>query len=1164
MKARGFLLVSKLIVLLFILSAHAWAETFCSYPGPDLSPDLLRLTDFTVSGPAPLKAGDTVTVKFILQNYGQNDLNLGKQGLFAAAKDPDNLDRSAGFSYVSGTIKAGESLPVSASLVLDKPGTWSLWPSYQLSLAAGEKLGPDNWHACTLTVSPAALPDLVVAKIGAGPDNRVCVTVKNSGTGALPEGWQAVAGVYFDKVKKGSFDLKTPASVTGGGIAQPGGSATYLLAWKVTAPVTVRVVADAAGNIAEADEQNNASEEKVVPAVIKLPDQIIAPKVLRILSGPAVSQVTQTAALIRWTTDEAGDSLIRYGARSGEYGLVVRDAKSVKEHSLQLTGLKPGTVYQFVVESKDAKGNKAQSRSLSFQTLPPADTAKPAVSLQLPDTLSGIASIAVSARDNVGVDKVAFLLDGKPVFTDFAAPFTWDLDTRELSDGRHTITVRAFDAAGNVTEAVRTGNVRNRFPLNESPVRVRIEKPVSGSEVYGVVEIKASVVQEKGGCIKQAVVKIDGRVVEQQHFSCVRFELPRHLRGVVEAEKSAGAKVSYLWDTRGLPAGETHVIEVEATDEFGNTGHSGIRVTKIDEPRPGFEVSRTVTRRGNCFHVEVTVRNTGTGAEYDARDAVIRDISRGFQAAAFERTPSYDLERSEVAVAKLLPSLPAGGTVTFAYDLVPVLLDPEINDYAVGARTEIEYVDASGRRNTQEYASPYIPGPRTSYPYPLIPQEVGEIFQTVDYLIITDPERLFYYYPAEEVNQLLSAAASLAIHRNGVLGYRRPGTDWFSAQQVKDSVRRWSNRLSLEAALNGYLLIVGETEIVPSFDVPGFNACFNGTGCIHTVRDSDYPYADVCADARPELKVGRIIGENIRELLEPVNASIGVSLGRLGFDRSAALLVSGPEGTWENFVADTDAVGEILQRQCVRVAKVHAEYYTTEKDLLREALVIRGDYECMGEPGHLDGGTPCRKSHPPTNLANLRALITVADAEEVEADRRGVDGDYTIFATACDAGDARGRDVKSGARDKDIIFWNGHGGPGGWGWVLDDFAGACGATNLWVDLPGNQLGFGAKAPVVFAASCLTGNYEAEPGRSVARAFLRHRAAVYIGSTEVSPTGENAEMSEAFFRDYWSSTAASVGEAFTRFKRDKMGTGNEYWRFVCYEYNIYGDPKFGRR
>ncbi|MEW6574474.1 MAG: Ig-like domain-containing protein, partial [Bacillota bacterium] len=1062
MKARGFLLISNLVVLLFILSAPAWAETLCSYPGPDLSPDLLRLTDFTVSGPAPLKAGDAVTVKFTLQNYGQYDLNLGKKGLFAAAKDPDGVDASFGFSYASGILKTGESLSVSGSTVLDKPGTWSLWPSYQLSLAAGEKSGPEGWHACTLKVSPAALPDLAVDKIGVGPDNRLYVTIKNGGTGTLPEGWQAVAEVYFDKVKKGSFDLKTPASVTGGGIAQPGGSAAYLLTWKVTAPVSVRVVADAAGDIAEADEQNNAGEEKVMPAVIKLPDLVALPKTLKIVSGPAVSQITQTAALVRWATDEASDSLVRYGARSGEYGLVVRDGKLVKEHSLRLTGLKPGTVYQLIVESKDAEGNRAQSRSLSFQTLPPADTAKPAVSLQLPDTLSGIASIAVSARDNVGVDRVVFFLDGKPVFTDFAAPFAWDLDTRELNDGAHTITVRAFDAAGNLTEAVRTGNVRNRFPVNESPVRVTIEKPVSGSEVYGVVEIKASVVQEKGGCIKQAVVKIDGSIVQRQDFLCTRapdlWGRPRI------AEKSAGARVSYRWDTRGLPAGRNYVIEVEATDVFGNGGHSGIMVTKVDEPRPGFEVNRRVTRRGNCFHVDVTVRNTGTGAEYDAGDVIIRDISRGFQAAAFERTPAYDWRRSEVAVEKFLPSLPAGGTVTFSYDVVPVLLDPEIDDYAVGARTEIKYVDTFGRRNTQDYASPYIPGPYTSYPYPLIPQEVGEIFHTVDYLIITDPERLFHYYAAEEVNRLLSAMATLAIHRNGALGYRRPGTDWFSAQQVKDSVGRWSNRLSLEAALSGYLLIVGETEIVPSFDVSGFNACFNGVGCIHTVRDSDYPYADVCADARPELKVGRIIGENVRELLEPINASIGVSLGRLRFDRSEALLVSGPEGTWENFVADTDAVGEILQRQGVRVAKVHTEYYSTEKDLLREALVIRGDYECTGEPGHLEGGTPCPKSHPPTNLADLRALITVADAEEVEADRRDVDGDYnTSFTTACNAGDARGRDVKSGARDKDIIFWNGHGGPGGWAWVLDDFMGGCGATNLFVDLPGNPLRLGAKA-----------------------------------------------------------------------------------------------------
>ncbi|MEM2924428.1 MAG: thrombospondin type 3 repeat-containing protein [Methanocellales archaeon] len=134
-------------LLLFEVSCAA-AETICSYNGPDVSPDLIRLTNFSVSGNPILKVGDIITVKFTLQNYDQKDLNLGQKGIFAAARDPDNLDTSFGFTRSYTTLKYGETVLVEVSRVLDKAGTWKIWPSYHLSL----KTGPDNWHACSLQV----------------------------------------------------------------------------------------------------------------------------------------------------------------------------------------------------------------------------------------------------------------------------------------------------------------------------------------------------------------------------------------------------------------------------------------------------------------------------------------------------------------------------------------------------------------------------------------------------------------------------------------------------------------------------------------------------------------------------------------------------------------------------------------------------------------------------------------------------------------------------------------------------------------------------------------------------------------------------------------------------------------------------------------------------
>lgn len=141
-----------LVILGLMVAVNA--EVLCSYTGPDVSGDLLRLTNFSVIGPLNLKEGDTITVRFNLQNYGQADRKLGTKGVFAAARDPANLDASFGFSYPGTTIKVGQTLSFEGSKVLDKSGTWGVWPSYHIS-EKEEKSAPDEWHLCKLTVVAA-------------------------------------------------------------------------------------------------------------------------------------------------------------------------------------------------------------------------------------------------------------------------------------------------------------------------------------------------------------------------------------------------------------------------------------------------------------------------------------------------------------------------------------------------------------------------------------------------------------------------------------------------------------------------------------------------------------------------------------------------------------------------------------------------------------------------------------------------------------------------------------------------------------------------------------------------------------------------------------------------------------------------------------------------
>jgi hypothetical protein len=88
---------------------------------------------------------------------------------------------------------------------------------------------------------------------------------------------------------------------------------------------------------------------------------------------------------------------------------------------------------------------------------PPVDTIPPTVSITSPINgakISGTsATISVSATDNVGVTKVQIYIDGSLAATDTTAPYSYKWTTRKVSSGSHTITAKAYDAAGNVGSA---------------------------------------------------------------------------------------------------------------------------------------------------------------------------------------------------------------------------------------------------------------------------------------------------------------------------------------------------------------------------------------------------------------------------------------------------------------------------------------------------------------------------------------------------------------------------------------------------------------------------------------------------------------------------------------------------------------------------------------
>jgi len=144
------------VFLFFVLCASvAYSDTLCYYKGADTSSDSMKVYDVSVTGASSLKVGDIISIKFTLQNAGKSTATFGTRGMFGASRDPDNLDTAFGFSHAGKNFLAGDSLTIEVSRTLDKAGNWRIWPCYHLTSKAGEKLCPDYWHECKLSVSEA-------------------------------------------------------------------------------------------------------------------------------------------------------------------------------------------------------------------------------------------------------------------------------------------------------------------------------------------------------------------------------------------------------------------------------------------------------------------------------------------------------------------------------------------------------------------------------------------------------------------------------------------------------------------------------------------------------------------------------------------------------------------------------------------------------------------------------------------------------------------------------------------------------------------------------------------------------------------------------------------------------------------------------------------------
>ncbi|MGQ9707707.1 MAG: C25 family cysteine peptidase [bacterium] len=549
-----------------------------------------------------------------------------------------------------------------------------------------------------------------------------------------------------------------------------------------------------------------------------------------------------------------------------------------------------------------------------------------------------------------------------------------------------------------------------------------------------------------------------------------------------------------------------------------------------------------------------------------------------------------------------------------SYSLVPCLFSPSVSGTPqIGDSTTISY-----RINDSWYL--------TCFRIPFTPDDMADAFRTCDYLLVTSPERLFGANPPathNDVYRLIATMARLAKEKSGVLGFMP--RDW-NQFELKDALNHtWGNSLTSTYKSSGYLLLVGQDDIVPAWNTP-----VEHWGI---VRLSDYLYSNLSGDGQCELRVGRIIGLTAAELTIPIQTSLDVWRGTARYDGSRGMMVSAAEGPFEWFVMWAVELSDSLRRKVRDVFCVLGERFITRMNMLREALWIDCDRDLYKLSrwtlrewlwnGHTLGTIDqlseidrmSRTAVQDSAIALARRLIREEDRPANDTDlvvkaleqilpwedfvprrneyvralaqwllqQRGVIPPADTIGRALRVGE----EIQYARRGQRLPVYNYYDTPGdaardrsslirsimmAQGPDIIDYIGHGGPGSWWWTLddwrtsscPAEPLSFGSHRPVVLGHTCSSGDYteRGEHGPvSIARCFLRNGAGIYVGATRVSFCCTNYTLYHETFR-HWS-TREHFGDAFVGLKNTTCLREHD-WILETIMYNLYGDPKYRRR
>lgn len=300
----------------------------------------------------------------------------------------------------------------------------------------------------------------------------------------------------------------------------------------------------------------------------------------------AAYPVAITLIMPTWTSGSSPDFDLWFFDPTGS--LIASSLGITRQETIAVSISATGT-YTVQVDSFSGSGPYYLDISAGSAPLAP-DTTPPTVSITDPlngATVSGTITISATASDNVGVTSVDFFVDVTLIGTDTAAPYNVSWNSATVTNGTHTITATARDAASNNASNTISVMVNNDTQPPTVPTSLSATA-ISSSQI----DLSWNPSTDNLGVTGYRVYR-DNVVV------------------------ATVAATTYS-DTN-LSASTTYSYQVSALDAAGNESLKSDPLTATTLPPPPSNLSVSVSAsstvpQGDTFRVRATITNTGSSS----------------------------------------------------------------------------------------------------------------------------------------------------------------------------------------------------------------------------------------------------------------------------------------------------------------------------------------------------------------------------------------------------------------------------------------------------------------------------------------------------------------------------------------------------------------------